>query len=88
MIPDRAVLRIPTWVRWVAQDSTGAWWGYSAEPLRHDSGWYENEAGRYVPLGQVIRTTGCIHCTACVYRPAQALGVIPGQRGDSLWRTH
>jgi hypothetical protein len=42
---------IPAWVRWIAQDSNGAWWGYSAEPLRHDSGWYENEAGRYASLG-------------------------------------
>jgi hypothetical protein len=46
-----AALRIPAWVRWLAQDSSGAWWGYSVEPLRHDSGWYENEAGRYVCLG-------------------------------------
>lgn len=46
------VLRIPAWVRWIAQDSSGAWWGYSVEPLRHDSGWYENEAGRYVSLGK------------------------------------
>lgn len=47
-------LRIPVWVRWIAQDSSGAWWGYSVEPLRHDSGWYENEAGRYVPLGRAM----------------------------------
>ena len=44
-------LQLPLWVRWIAQDSNGAWWGYSVEPLRHDSGWYENEAGRYLPLG-------------------------------------
>jgi hypothetical protein len=43
--------QIPAWVRWIAQDSNGAWWGYSTEPLRHDSGWYENEVGRYVYLG-------------------------------------
>jgi hypothetical protein len=42
---------VPRWVRWIAQDSSGAWWGYSTEPLRHDSGWYENEVGRYLPLG-------------------------------------
>jgi hypothetical protein len=42
---------IPAWVRWIAQDSTGVWWGYSVEPLRHDSGWYENEVGDYVRLG-------------------------------------
>jgi hypothetical protein len=43
---------MPGWVRWIAQDSTGTWWGYSAEPLRNDSGWYENEVGRYVSLGR------------------------------------
>jgi hypothetical protein len=45
------MLRIPAWVRWIAQDSSGAWWGYSVEPLRHDGGWYENEAGCYISLG-------------------------------------
>ena len=34
---------IPDWVRWIAQDSSGAWWGYAVEPLRNDTGWYENE---------------------------------------------
>ncbi|MGD8629461.1 MAG: hypothetical protein PVH38_04775 [Gammaproteobacteria bacterium] len=48
------VRQVPAWVRWIAQDSSGAWWGYSAEPLPHDSGWYENEAGRYVLLGTGI----------------------------------
>lgn len=43
---------IPTWVRWIAQDSSGSWWGYSVEPLRNDSGWYENEVGRYIQLGK------------------------------------
>jgi hypothetical protein len=42
---------IPPWVRWIAQDSSGVWWGYSVEPLRHDKGWYENEVGDYVRLG-------------------------------------
>ena len=41
----------PGWVMWVAQDSSGVWWGYSAEPLRNDTGWYENEAGRCIRLG-------------------------------------
>jgi poly(3-hydroxyalkanoate) synthetase len=45
--PDQPV---PDWVQWVAQDSSGAWWGYSVEPLRNDSGWYENEVGDYVLL--------------------------------------
>lgn len=38
-------------MRWIAQDESGVWWGYSVEPLRHDSGWYENEVGRCVALG-------------------------------------
>jgi len=42
---------IPDWVRWVAQDSSGVWWGYSVEPLRNENGWYENEVGNYVRLG-------------------------------------
>lgn len=50
---DRSVLpfSIPNWVSWLAQDSSGAWWGYSAEPLRNHSGWYENEVGDCVRLG-------------------------------------
>jgi hypothetical protein len=43
--------RVPAWVRWIAQDSSGAWWGYSVEPLRYDRGWYENEAGRCALIG-------------------------------------
>ena len=42
---------IPDWVNWVAQDENGVWWGYSAEPLRNDHGWYENEVGEYLRLG-------------------------------------
>jgi len=42
---------IPDWVHWLAQDSSGAWWGYSVEPLRNDNGWYENEVGDCVLLG-------------------------------------
>jgi len=42
---------IPSWVGWIAQDSSGVWWGYSVEPLRHESGWYENEVGQYIRLG-------------------------------------
>ncbi|MDH5327328.1 MAG: hypothetical protein OEZ68_11670 [Gammaproteobacteria bacterium] len=43
---------VPDWVNWIAQDQSGAWWGYSVEPLRHDTGWYENEVGRYIALGK------------------------------------
>ena len=42
---------IPDWVNWIAQDESGAWWGYSVEPLRNDRGWYENEVGEYLQLG-------------------------------------
>ena len=43
---------IPDWVCWIAQDDCGAWWGYSVEPLRNDTGWYENEVGRHACLGR------------------------------------
>lgn len=44
----------PAWVRWVAQDEDGAWWGYQVEPLRHDHGWYENEVGRCIKLAHEV----------------------------------
>jgi hypothetical protein len=40
----------PPWVRWLAQDRDGAWWGFEHEPNEGDSSWYENEVGRYVRL--------------------------------------
>lgn len=43
---------IPTEVKWIAQDSNGNWWGYTVEPLRNDSGWYENEVGDCLLLGR------------------------------------
>ena len=49
LLPD---LEAPAWVHWIAQDEDGAWWGYEVEPLRHDRGWYENEVGRCIKLGQ------------------------------------
>jgi hypothetical protein len=42
----------PRWVHWVAQDADGTWWGYEAQPLPHDTGWYENEVGRCIRLLQ------------------------------------
>ena len=48
---DNFPFALPGWVLWVAQDSNGVWWGYSVEPLRNESGWYENEVGDYVQLG-------------------------------------
>lgn len=43
--------KVPEWVRWLAQDADGAWWGYEAEPNQQHNGWYENEVGRIVRLG-------------------------------------
>ena len=42
----------PDWVKWVAQDENGAWWGYSVEPLEFSHGWYENEVGRRIKIKQ------------------------------------
>ena len=42
----------PDWVRWLAQDRDGAWWGFEHEPNEGDSSWYENEVGRYLKLAQ------------------------------------
>jgi len=47
---DLASLNIPDWVCWLAQDSSGAWWGYQVEPLQNHQGWYENEVGRIILL--------------------------------------
>lgn len=44
--------RIPGWVRWIAQDRNGAWWGFEHEPNEGAVSWYENEVGRYVKLHQ------------------------------------
>ena len=49
-------LEIPDWVRWLAQDADGRWWGYEVEPLEHMSGWYENEIGRNILLAQGTAT--------------------------------
>lgn len=43
---------IPSWVKWMAQDADGAWWGYSVEPLEFSQGWYENEVGQRIKLFQ------------------------------------
>ena len=43
---------IPDWVRWLAQDADGTWWGYEVEPHQHHQGWYENELGRHYKLGK------------------------------------
>ena len=41
---------IPEWVKWLAQDENGTWWGYSVEPLQQHRGWYENEVGDVIKL--------------------------------------
>ena len=43
-------IELPNWVKWVAQDENGSWWGFSVEPLEHFSGWYENEVGDFILL--------------------------------------
>jgi len=43
---------LPNWVKWLAQDEDGAWWGYSVEPLEFSRGWYENEIGQRIKIKQ------------------------------------
>lgn len=43
-------LTIPSWVRWIAQDGDGHWWGYEIQPQEFSRGWYENELGRRIRL--------------------------------------
>lgn len=37
--------QFPSWMRWIAQDEGGSWWGYEHEPNLSDRAWYENEVG-------------------------------------------
>lgn len=53
MLP-QGIKNIPHWVRWIAQDADGAWWGYSVEPLEFSQGWYENEVGNRIKLLQSV----------------------------------
>jgi hypothetical protein len=48
MLPDCS--QLPAWVRWIAQDADGTWWGYEHEPNQGDRGWYENEVGSSIRL--------------------------------------
>ena len=48
MIPDCS--QLPLWVRWIARDADGTWWGYEHEPNPGDHGWYENEVGRNIRI--------------------------------------
>jgi len=43
---------LPGWVKWLAQDEDGAWWGYGVEPLQFSRGWYENELGQRIKVKQ------------------------------------
>lgn len=45
-------LKLASWVRWIAQDADGRWWGFEIEPNQSYCGWYENEIGRYIQLAQ------------------------------------
>ena len=45
-------INYPRWVKWLAQDEDGAWWGYSVEPLEFSRGWYENEVGLRIKIKQ------------------------------------
>lgn len=54
----------PVWVKWIAQDADGSWWGFSVEPLEHSSGWYENEVGRYQLLHR-DKANPCWQKTLC-----------------------
>lgn len=47
---DFSSITLPDWVNWVAQDASGVWWGYQAEPLQNHHGWYENEVGQIIEL--------------------------------------
>lgn len=40
----------PSWIKWLAQDADGCWWGFEVEPLQNHHGWYENEVGQYIKL--------------------------------------
>lgn len=41
---------LPDWVCWIAQDRSGAWWGYEVEPNQAHDGWYENEVGKILKI--------------------------------------
>jgi len=58
-------LNIPDWVNWIAQDSSGAWWGYQVEPLQNHQGWYENEVGKII---QLLVTQPNPHWQSCLIK--------------------
>ena len=48
--PELPGQNLPEWVSWIAQDASGSWWGFEAEPNQGHNFWYENEVGRCVKL--------------------------------------
>lgn len=54
--------QIPEWAKFLAQDADGTWWAYEAHPNEHDTGWYENEAGRIQRIGKTAAPEDC-HAT-------------------------
>ena len=44
--------QFPSWMRWIAQDADGVWWGYEHEPHLADTAWYENEVGLSIKLSE------------------------------------
>lgn len=63
--PDLTDIDVPAWVRFIAQDADGSWWGYSVEPLQNHRGWYENELGEHVRLK---KTAPCDAWSQQLYR--------------------
>lgn len=59
--PAPATASLPAWAHWLAQDADGTWWAFEAEPHAHDSGWYENEVGRYLRLTRHAPNPGWEH---------------------------
>ena len=47
---DQLWSQVPDWVNYIAQDKSGAWWGFEVEPLQASDFWYENEVGRYLSI--------------------------------------
>lgn len=62
--PDLSEINVPEWVRYIAQDSDGIWWGYSVEPLENHRGWYENELGQNIKL---IKTEAVDQWRQCLF---------------------
>jgi hypothetical protein len=44
MLSQDAIDKAPAWVRWIAPDMDGTWWGFEAEPNEGSDSWYENIA--------------------------------------------